>query len=275
MGFIIRSAAVLTGLGLLAGVAGTTGWNRASRQAIAGLESAPGSREATYQLSAIAAAPAPVAAYFRKVLKEGQPLVRSAVATQEADFFINGAWRRLTATQHFSTSPPGFVWDARIGMAPLLSASVRDAYVRGHGAMQASMFGLYSLADQMNKPELNAGALQRYLGEAVWFPTALLPSASVTWSERDEHSAVVTLRDQLSTVSLIYEYDDGLVTSITGDRYKESDGRYTLQTWHIRCDENETRDGMIIPRHCEVSWMVNGRLEPYWRGRITSITYRY
>jgi hypothetical protein len=31
----------------------------------------------------------------------------------------------------------------------------------------------------------------------------------------------------------------------------------------------------MIPRHCEVSWLVNGRLEPYWRGRITSIRYRY
>jgi hypothetical protein len=32
---------------------------------------------------------------------------------------------------------------------------------------------------------------------------------------------------------------------------------------------------MLIPLHAEVAWITGGRAEPYWRGRITSITYRY
>ena len=256
-------------------VAGTTGWNRDSEAAVAKLVSSP-LPASTYNVGSVESLPPPVQRFFRAVLKHGQPIVRSATATQEAEFFINGSWRPLRATQHFTTSPPGFVWDARIEMAPLMPASVRDAYVGGRGMMQASMFGLYTLADQVDKPELNAGALQRYLGEAVWFPTALLPSPAVSWAPRDDRSAIVTLRDGVTQVSLALAFDDrGFVTFVSGDRFKESGGSYTIRPWEIRCDEHSERNGMIIPLRCEVAWVTNGTAEPYWRGRITSITYGY
>jgi len=124
---------------------------------------------------------------------------------------------------------------------------------------------------------LNAGALQRYLGEAIWVPTALLPSPSITWTAVDDRSATATLRDGATTVSLVFGFDsaDGFVTSIEGDRFKENAGTYTLQPWRIQCDEYQERDGMMIPLHAEVGWVTAGKVEPYWRGRITSITYRY
>ena len=122
----------------------------------------------------------------------------------------------------------------------------------------------------------NAGALQRYLGEAVWFPTALLPSPRVTWVARDDRSAEVTLLDGVTRVSLVVAFDErGFVTFVSGDRFKESGGTYTLQPWEIRCDEHTERNGMIIPLRCEVAWVTNGIAAPYWRGRITSIAYRY
>lgn len=272
---MVKTLGALAGLVLLAVVAGTIRWNRVTAHDVAELEAHATATDGSFQTSVVDDLPAPAAAYFRAALKIGQPLIRGVMATQEAEFFINGAWRPLTATQHFTTSSPGFVWDARINMAPLLSASVRDAFVNGRGVMQASIFGLYPLANQIDKPELDAGALQRYLGEAVWFPTALLPSAAVSWTPRDERSATVTLRDGSTTVSLTYEFKDDRVVSISGDRYRENNGTYTKQPWHIRCDDHRAFDSVVIPRYCEVSWIVNGRAEPYWRGRISSIAYQY
>jgi hypothetical protein len=275
MRVVLAIAAILVGAATSALIAGSARWSGATSDAISALAATSATARAVYDPASLDTLPPPVARYFRNVLRDGQPIVRSAIATQQAEFFINGAWRPLRATQHFTTSPPGFVWDARIGMAPVVAASVRDAYVNGRGAMQASMFGVYSLADQVDKPQLNAGALQRYLGEAIWFPTALLPSTAITWAPRDDRSAIVTLRDGATTVSLVFDFADERVASIRGDRYKENSGAYTIQPWQIQCGEYRERDGMIIPLQCEVSWITDGRAEPYWRGRITSIEYRY
>lgn len=252
--------------------AGMARWNTATAATVALL--APG--QARVSSAELAALPPAAARYFARALSDAHRQVRFATATQRAKFFINGAWRDLRATQHFAASPPGFVWDARIEMAPLLPASVRDAYVGGRGSLQASMFGLYSLVDQSGVAELNAGALQRFLGEAVWFPTALLPSAGVRWSARDDLSAAATLTDHAVSVSLLFQFNgDGDVIRISGDRYKESNGTYTLQPWVITCGDHAERGGMRIPLFCEVAWVGSKGPEPYWRGRVTDITYTF
>lgn len=250
-------------------------WQNATAAKVAALEAtiAP-AQQAAGDLSTL---PPPAARYFARALGAGpRRIITSAVATQEAEFFINGGWRPLTATEHFVASPPGLVWDARIAMAPLLSALVRDTYIDGRGSMQASLLGVYTLVDQAGVAALDAGALQRLLGEAVWFPTALLPSPSVRWSAGDDLSATVTITDHGTTVSLRFHFNgDGDVVKISGDRFKESGGRYTLQPWVIACGEHAEQSGMRIPLYCEVSWMGERGPEPYWRGRITTIEYSY
>lgn len=273
--------ALLVLVGLLAGstVAVVTGvwfWKRATAVTIEQLGAAIVEPERRLAGAAHAGLPLPAARYFRRVLRNGQSMIRSVITTQEAEFFINGAWRPLQATQHFSATPPGLVWDATITMAPLLRAYVRDAYVDGQGSMRATIYGLWPLVDQAGTPELNSGALQRFLGEAVWFPTALLPSPDISWTGRDDLSAVVTLADHGTRVSLLFEFDDnGDVVRISGNRYKESGGGYTLQPWIISCREHVERSGIRVPQYCEVAWMGSHGPEPYWRGRISTIEYEF
>lgn len=220
--------------------------------------------------------PPPAQRYLRAAITDGHRIVRAATAAQEAEFFINNRWRALRATQRFSMTPPGFVWDARIRMAPLMPAYVRDSYVDGHASMKASLWGLYTVVNQADKRELNAGALQRFLGESVWFPTALLPSPSLSWTPRDEHSSFVTLSDHDTAVTLLFQFgDNGMPMMITGDRYKEDQGQYSLHTWQIFCHQATPQDGLTIPLRCEVAWVIDGMRQPYWRGRIASIEYQY
>ena len=275
MKLLIAGVALVIGLGVALAINEAWAWHRATRNAIEELKPASPPPD-LFDPHSISDLPAPAARYLTAAITEGHPIVRAASATQEAEFFINGGWRPLTATQHFSMSPPGFVWDARIQMAPLMPVLVRDAYVRGRGVMQASMYGVYPLANQVDKPQLNAGALQRWLGESIWFPTALLPSSTVSWTARDERSASVTLAEGDHRVSLLFQFgDNGLPLTISGDRFKEDQGRYTLAPWAISCGEYSIRDGLTIPLRCEVAWITNGAREPYWRGRITTITYHY
>lgn len=275
MKVVLSIVALVIGFAVAAALAGSSSWNRVTRAEIAMLKPAspdPG----LFDAASVSELPAPVARYLRTAITDGHPIVRGAIATQAAEFFINGGWHPLTATQHFSVSPPGFVWDARIEMAPLMPVRVRDGYVRGGAMMQASMYGVYPLANQVDNPKLNAGALQRFLGESIWFPTALLPSSTVTWTARDDHSATASLTDGPTVVTLLFEFgDNGMPVAISGDRYKEDQGQYSIQRWLITCGESTIKDGMTIPLRCEVAWMVNGVRQPYWRGRISSIEYRY
>lgn len=269
----------IVGLALVAGamvaalIAGNMRWRRDTDRAVNLLAA---THPAARHDATLDNLPAPALRYLRRALPHPTQRVRSAIATQEAEFFINAGWRPLAATQHFTTDPPGFIWDARIQMAPLIAASVRDGYVGGHGSMRASVFGLYSLVDQAATPELDAGALQRFLGEAVWFPTALLPSSAVTWTPHDDRSAAVRMTDNGTAVSLLFEFDgNDDVVRISGDRYKETNGSYVMQRWVIQCSHHDDRSGMRIPTVCEVAWIGPNGPEAYWRGRITAIDYTF
>jgi hypothetical protein len=43
--------------------------------------------------------------------------------------------RRYDAAQDYRVSPPGYVWDARIHVAPFADVRVRDVLVAGRAAM--------------------------------------------------------------------------------------------------------------------------------------------
>jgi hypothetical protein len=62
-----------------------------------------------------------------------------------------------------------------------MKVRVRDTYVTGQGSMQGKILSLVPVFDERGQAELNTGALQRYLAEAVWCPTALLPGEGVKW----------------------------------------------------------------------------------------------
>ncbi len=270
----LRIVAAIIGAAVAAALVGTWRWNRDTAAELARLGGPTGAD--SYRESMLVDLPVPVQRYFQATLKDGQRMIRSAHVTQEAEFFINGTWRPLTATQAFRTSPPAFVWDARIATAPLMPVYVRDAYLDGLGSMKAAMYGVISFADLSNRNELSLGALQRFLGEAIWLPTALLPSSLVTWSPGDDHSATVTLRDAGHEVSLRFEFDDtGMVRTISGDRYKEAQGSFSLEQWRITCSDVQERHGVRIPMRCEVAWIDQDVPQPYWRGRVTSIDYQY
>jgi hypothetical protein len=221
--------------------------------------------------------PAPVARYFARVIPPGAKPIRGARLTQDAEFFVGSAWRPLSASQTFTIAPPGFVWDARIAMAPGMSVLVRDAFVAGGGSMHADFMGLYPIAYQTARAELNAGALHRYLAESVWLPTALRPESGVEWAPLTDHSAVATLSAGAARVSLEFRFnaDGDIVEMFTPERFAESKGSFEKRPWTVTCSEHAVRDGYRIPIRCEVSWQQPDGPQAYWRGRISTVEYLY
>lgn len=216
--------------------------------------------------------PIPVAQYFEHVLQPGSPAADTVTFTQRGEFRMGEAedsWRPFTATQVFSVHTPGFVWDARIAAAPLMPVHVRDSYIDGTGGMVASVLGLFTVMNAPSTSALDAGALQRYLAEAVWFPQALR-GPNVAWESLDERSARATVTDRGTVVSLVYEFaDDHTIARIwTPARAREVQGTFVDTPWEVVCLDWELRNGTRIPTRCEVSWHLDSGLFTYWKGRI-------
>ena len=260
---------------------GSVHWNGKTSQFVEKLiQTSPRGNAKKVSFEDIEKLPAPVAKYFQLALKEGQPLVRTAHIVQAGEFrsqTSDNGWGPFKARQCFSALSPGFVWDASINMAPLMKVRVRDAYVAGQGSMQAKIFALVSVVDERGRAELNAGALQRYLAEAVWFPTALLPSEGVKWSAIDNSRALATLTDSGTTVSLEFHFNDiGEITGVfTPGRYREVNGKYELTPWAGYFRNYEERDGMRIPVEGDVEWQLPSGNFPYWKGRIIEVEYDF
>ena len=224
--------------------------------------------------------PAPVQRYFRAVLKEGQPLVAAVSVEHTGTFNMSETgeqWRPFKSTQRVITQRPGFIWNARIRMAPAMTVHVHDAYIAGEGVLTAKLFGLLTVMKQPSTPELAQGELMRFFAEGAWCPTALLPSQGVVWEAIDDAQASATLSDGTTTVKLVFQFDaQGLISSVRSDgRYRVVDGEQVATPWQGRFWDYVLRDGMLIPLEGEVAWLLQEGPKPYWRGCIQRIEYEY
>jgi hypothetical protein len=235
---------------------------------------------ATYNAREIEGLPPPVQRYFRAVLKDRQPIVTVAQVLHAGQFNTgesHAKWSRFTSSQVTITRRPGFDWDGRIGMGPGVSVFVHDTYVAGEGIVHVELLGLVTLADIRGTPEAAQGELMRFLAEAAWYPTALLPSQGVRWEAIDAMSARAALTDGATSVALDFLFDaEGLISSVrAAARSRMVNGTLVATPWQGRFWSYAVRDGMRIPLEGEVAWELPEGVWPYWRGRITQIAYEF
>ncbi len=224
--------------------------------------------------------PEPVSRYFTRVLQQEQPIIQlvrfTQVGTLRTD--IKGErWLKFEASQLVVPPVIGFLWDARVAIAPLLHVRVRDALIAGLGSGQVSFLSAFTVAAAGGRLEMNSGALHRYLAEAVWYPTALLPSANLRWSAIDDNTALATLTNNGVSVSLEFRFNTtGEVVGIyTPARWGTFDGRYKQVAWEGHFQNYVRRGGILVPSEGEVGWYSEGEWRSVWKGRITELNYEF
>jgi hypothetical protein len=256
-------------------------WRTESRGLVAGLFAAERHAAASrYDARDVEQLPAPVLRYFHHVLQDGQPLIVRARLAHEGEFNArDGAekWAPFRSISTFTVFPPAFVWDARIAMAPGLPVLVRDSYAGGMGQMRGAMFGLIPVAHAEGTPELASGALMRYLAEAAWFPTALLPISGVQWLPIDEHRALATLTDAGVTTRLEFRFDENneIAEVYSPARYRQVGNTAVATPWSGSSSNVMSWHGMKIPTTNEVRWQLPDRTLPYYRGRVVDVEYEF
>lgn len=273
-------AVLLVLLGLVVTViAARLRWDAAANEVVAKLSSVRMAPVSVLIPSAeIDALPGPVATYLRAALGADPRQIAAARVRWRGEFSLRpgpDGWKPFSAEQVFHTRPPGFVWDARISMAPGLDVLVRDAFVGGAGSMRGAVHGLVPVVDVDGTPEIAAGTLQRYLGEAVWFPAALLPRNGVHWEALSDSSARAALTVGETSVSCDFHFSaDGLVERIyIASRFRDVNGTPVSTPWEALVSAYDERHGVLVPTTGEAAWLPpEGRL-PYWRGELVDLDY--
>jgi hypothetical protein len=231
----------------------------------------------TYDSKELEGLPDPVQRYFQAVLKPGQPIVAAVDLSQQGIFNMSetkAKWSPFTATQFVTTQRPGFDWDARIQMAPGVSAFVHDAYASGAGSLHVSLLGLFTVADVRDTPAAAQGELLRFFAEMPWYPTALLPSQGVRWEAIDDTSARATFTDAPTTVSLVFRFNaEGTIETMRADARCRD--KLTAMPWSGRFWDYSTRNGMLIPLQGEVGWEYPDGIRLYYKGKVTEINYEF
>ena len=235
---------------------------------------------AQVNLNELIGLPAPVARYFTRVLQKQQPIIQLARFTQVGTLRTDvrsDRWLKFEASQIVAPPAIGFLWNARVAMAPLLHVRVRDALIAGQGSGQVSFLSAFTVAAAGGNLEMNSGALHRYLAEAAWYPTALLPSAKLRWSAIDGNTALATLTDNGVTVSLEFRFNTaGEIAGIyTPARWGTFDGGYKQVPWEAHFRNYVNRGGILVPSEGDVGWYSEGEWRPVWKGTITEATYEF
>lgn len=265
---------------------GASRWNASTRALNERLDAArapitPARYAAERELDGL---PPPVQRFFRAVLKDGQPMIAALRIEHRGTFNLaaQGAdqWKPFASAQRVVTHRPGFVWDGRVSAMPGLAVHVHDAYVAGEGILHPAVLGLVSLADLRGSgPEpggVAQGEFMRYLAEAAWCPTALLPSQGVRWTAVDDNTAQATLADGAVSATLLMRFDpqSGVIESVRAEARGRTVGKTIAMTpWEGRWSDYAERDGMRVPMRGEVAWLTPEGRRAYWRGEVTALRY--
>jgi len=240
------------------------------------LQSEPCTADAALAAASAEGVPEPVARYFAFALPTASRRIIDARIDSTGTFLLRRGGRPMpfTAHQRFVIDPPGFVWDADMKMFAGVHVRVRDSYAGGRGATRARLAGLVSIVNQTGTRQTGEAALQRFLAEAIWFPTALLPSAGVEWRAVNDRRATAALTDGGHRASIDFHFGDrGEVVGCSALRYRDVSGRSILTPWQTRCWDYEPIDGFMIPRSAEAEWILPEGSLTYWRGAIERVTY--
>jgi hypothetical protein len=276
---ILRWVPLLGALALAAGLgAAVVGSRRFARLVRADVESllakaaTPPDRLVTESM--LRGLPEPVRRYLTYSGIVGRPFVGTVRLTQAGRMRPNAGqpWFPIRAEQHYSVRPPGFVWAASLRVGPVPLVRARDQYREGAGNMRITAAGLYPIAD-VTGPEMDQGAMMRYLSEMAWFPAAFLGN-NVSFEPLDDRSARVTLTDHGRTASATMFFDEvGRLVDLQAERYRSVDGGYALERWSTPVDEYGELAGLRLPVRGRAVWkLADGDLE-YIDVTVTDLQY--
>lgn len=215
--------------------------------------------------------PEPVRRWLRWSGAVGKPYPATVRLRQEGDLRLgSGGWFPFVAEEYLTTDPPGFVWSARMAMPPFATVIGRDRYSGGKASIEMRLLGIVPVARDSG-PEIDHGALLRFLNETMWFPAGAI-SPYIAWEPGDGGSARATITHGGATATATFLFDrNGRVTDIVAERYDRDAGR--ALPWSTPITDHGEFDGVRMPVAGEGVYACGSGDFPYIRQRVTAVEY--
>lgn len=193
----------------------------------------------------IAPLPAPLQRWLRWSGVVGKPLPTTVRLRQEGTLRLaTFGWVPFTAEEYYSTQPPAFLWTADVALAPGISVRGTDHYIAGHGALDIRLLGAIPLASD-DGPEMDEGALLRYLNEILWFPAAAV-SPYISFDPVDDNSARATMTWNGVSGTAVFTFDQmGRPVTMTANRFDRDLGQ--VVRWATPLHDYGEFDGIRVP----------------------------
>lgn len=163
-------------------------------------------------------------------------------------------WIESHAEQYFTVEKPAFIWIVKLSIMGMPVVG-RDLFKDGKGTMNIRLLGIIPVAFVKENAKINQSALQRYLGEISWFPTAAL-NPYIKWEAIGENIAKATLSYKGTTGSAVFYFNS------TGDLIKLVAMRYydihdeEPKEWIAKILDYCIVDGIRIPSKIEATWVL-------------------
>lgn len=217
--------------------------------------------------------PPPVKTYFQTIFPETQSMIRFAHIRHSGQFRQrpDDEWYPVRGMAHYSADEPGFVWKGRFS-----KKTAHLTYLNGHGTSFLKFLNSIPLLESSGK-ETSISLLVRYLMEAVWYPTALLPMNGVQWQPIDNNSARMTLRDNSLSVSVTVFFDEnGLITRMeTQDKFRDFKNHFEKARFIMLCKDYKKFDSVLVPTTLQFIWALPEGDFHYGEFIVNTIAYEY
>jgi hypothetical protein len=218
--------------------------------------------------------PEPVQKYLRYTKIVGKDKIHTVRLKQTGKIRMkpDTKWMPFEAEQYYTVDNPVFIWKADAKMAPLLWISARDKYSDGKGGMLIKVLSLIKVVDGKG-PEMDQGALSRYLNEIMWFPSAYM-NDYIKWESIDSNSARATMTVRGITASALLKFDnEGKLVDFIAERYMSSGDKFIKELWSTPVERYKDYNGIMLPQGGKAIWKLKSGDFCYIEIEMTEIEY--
>ena len=220
----------------------------------------------------IAGLPPPVQRSLRRSDVLGKQVPTRVTVRQKGEILLRDRWLPFTAVEGYNVSSPGFEWKAVVKLAGLPLARADDSLSDRRGRMHVRLLGMFTVVDEVG-PEMDQGALMRWLNETMWFPHVWATDV-ISWKPVDDATALGAVTVGNLRVEAAFCFDsEGRLIDFRGDRYRIGETGPELVRWATPITGHDRFDGIEVPTFGSALWALGEQDLEYIRVQITDIRY--